>query len=99
MFTLPTQQQKAHSFGRVIELARAGQVPHALVMWNKHMDAHEGCVCERAFFDQTLCGFCLIGRLQTAGLAERSPQGAAPFLTAAEGISAFLAGKKLVAGR
>lgn len=95
MYTFNARHHRIQSLDHVFNLAHSGQVAHAIVMWNKHMDAHEGCVCDGANFDQKLCGFCLMGHLQTAGLAQITTHGSEQFLRSAEGISRFLMGRSM----
>jgi len=85
---------KRQSQDRVYALTQEGQVPFAIVMWNKHMSTHEECVCESKMLSQTLCGFCLLSRLQTEGLAQASQACTQPFLQAAQTISGYLMARR-----
>lgn len=85
---------KRQSQNRVFGLTQEGQVPLAIVRWNRHMSTHEECVCESKMLSQTLCGFCLLSRLQTEGLAQASQACAHPFLQAAQTISGYLMARR-----
>lgn len=81
---------KKHSLDRVFALAQDGQVPLSIVLWNKHMNRFEGCVCESQMLDRTLCGFCLLSRVQSEGLSQPSADATAAYLNTAQGISGYL---------
>ncbi|OEJ69222.1 hypothetical protein BEN30_03810 [Magnetovibrio blakemorei] len=81
---------KKRSFEQLFALVQDGQIPLSIVLWNKHMSRFEGCVCETKMLDRTLCGFCLLSRLQSQGLSQSSPETTAPYLDAAQSISCYL---------
>lgn len=85
---------KRQSLDRVYGLTQEGQIPLAIVMWNRHMDTHEECVCEGKMLNQTLCGFCLLSRLQTEGLAQSSQDCTRPYLHAAQTVSGYLMARR-----
>jgi hypothetical protein len=90
---------KKQSFERVFALAQDGQIPLSIVLWNKHMSRFEGCVCESKMLDRTLCGFCLLSRLQSQGLSQPCPETTAPYLDAAQSISCYLGLQRGAAAR
>lgn len=90
---------KQQSFERVFNLTQDGQIALSIVLWNKHMSHHEGCVCEAKMLDRTLCGFCLLGRLQSKGLSQSCREASAAYLNAAQSISCYLGARHGAAAR
>lgn len=89
--TIKTKTQKQNlSRENIFELAQSGQVAHAIVLWNKHMAQYEDCICEDALFDQKLCGFCLLGCLQSESLAASCLTHTGELFDAARTVSSFL---------
>jgi len=75
---------------QIYDLAHGGQVAHAVVLWHKHKQRHGGCVCEKALFDQKLCGFCLLSGLQTEALAQSCTRITDRFFNSAQTVSDYL---------
>lgn len=81
---------KTKSLQHALKLAESGQIPHANVMWQKHKEVHDKCICESKLFDQVRCGFCFASTLRAMELLEGSQSHIPALNQTAENVTAYV---------
>lgn len=79
---------------RAVDLAAEGRIAHAVVMWQKHLNARGACLCDDATFDAVRCGFCFAVKLGTLDLLEGHHARPVPYAHCALKVHGFAAAKK-----
>lgn len=77
-----------------IDLAEEGRVAHAVVMWKKHLDVRDECLCDDTAYDAVRCGFCFAVKLGALDLFEGHISRPATYADTALKVRGFAARKK-----